>query len=453
MATNPLAYTPLGPLFDMETEEDRESAAQLKALQELYENASAPNIGPVNYTKQEYQGDVPVHKVDAGADVNYKDIQAALADVVTQGDSEMKGVSTDPRLREAQMAALSQLQEIADGGGRTAQDDANLARIQGQTAQADRGRRDAIKQNMAARGMGGSGMELLAQLQSNQAATDRQAQEGLDIAGMAQQRALEAMMHGGQLGGSIRGQDFGEQSAIAQAQDRINQFNASTQNQGNQFNASTLNSTNQFNTGNRLQTDMYNRNINYDANKTNASALNTGAMRDANVRQGVSDANTGISNQQTHQNQIVNPQQNFQNQETIRQGQAGGNQAAINYHQNQRRQKTDQFGQLVGGAATIGSGFIAKSDERAKKDVVKVDGMDIDAFLKSLEPKKFEYKSKKDGQGKHTGVMAQDLLKTTLGSEAVVETEDGDLGYDTQKMQGITLAALKHLSDKIDEKE
>jgi hypothetical protein len=152
-------------------------------------------------------------------------------------DSEMKKISIDPRLREAQLGALNSLKDVSDSGGMTLRDKANLSRMQSDVAAADRGRRGAIMQNMAARGAGGSGMELVAQMQNAQAATDREAQAGLDIAAQAQERALQAIMQQGQLGGSIRGQDFGEQSQVANAQDAINRFNTGNTNQGIQFNA------------------------------------------------------------------------------------------------------------------------------------------------------------------------------------------------------------------------
>ena len=175
------------------------------------------------------------------------DLVYQKADTTLQGESALNQISTDPRLRDTQMGALDALQGVVDSGGLNATDAANLQKIQTQSATADKGRRDAIKQSMAQRGMGGSGMELLQQLQSNQAATDRASQSGLDVAGMAQDRALQAMMQGGQLAGNIQGQDFGQQAQIFSAEDAINKFNTGNINQGNRFN-----------TSNQLRTDQYN---------------------------------------------------------------------------------------------------------------------------------------------------------------------------------------------------
>lgn len=178
-----------------------------------------------------------------------------------QQDSQLQNISTDPRLKNQQMAAMSALDEIVQGGGMTAADEANLSMIQNQAATADRGRREAIMQNMDQRGMGGSGMELLNQLQSSQAATNRQAQGGLDVAAMAQQRALDSMLNQGQMAGQMRAQDFGEQSRIAQAQDVINQFNTTNQMRANEFNTAGRQDTANMGVNTRNQATQYNSQI------------------------------------------------------------------------------------------------------------------------------------------------------------------------------------------------
>lgn len=143
---------------------------------------------------------------------------------ISQGDSEMNKVYTDPRLRDAQLSALSSLEEVGNGG-MTMADKAALAQIQENASMQERGSREAILQNAKQRGMGGSGMEMLAQLSSGQNSANRARMEGLNVAATAQQRALDAMTQAGTLGGNIRGQDFSEGSAKATSQDAINRFN------------------------------------------------------------------------------------------------------------------------------------------------------------------------------------------------------------------------------------
>ncbi|MHA0110743.1 hypothetical protein ACXYUI_26840, partial [Klebsiella pneumoniae] len=94
----------------------------------------------------------------------------------------------------------------------------------------------AITQNMQARGLGGSGLDLVAKLQSGQDANQTEALRALEIAGQGEQARRDATAKAGNLGGSLESQDFGEQAAKAQAQDAINRFNTQNSNQAAQYN-------------------------------------------------------------------------------------------------------------------------------------------------------------------------------------------------------------------------
>lgn len=145
--------------------------------------------------------------------------------VVNAGPSEMGNISTDPRLKQAQMVALSKLQSMGTGGLQP-QDLAALAQVK-QAAEAQaQAQQASILQNMQQRGIGGSGSELAAKLASGQSAANRQATEGLTTQGQAAQRALQAIMQSGQLGGQMQEQEFGQKAQQAKAQDIINQYNA-----------------------------------------------------------------------------------------------------------------------------------------------------------------------------------------------------------------------------------
>ena len=206
---------------------------------EAYEGIEVPEATPYTPEYYQYLGDYDPELMQGDYSVDPR----------LQADTEMRGIQVDPRLKEAQMAALSSLQNIHEGGGMTATERANLARTQNQVATADRGRRDAILQNMQARGMGGSGMELMSQLQSNQAATNRASQQAMDINALAQQRALQAIMDQGTLSGNIRGQDFNEQARKAQAQDEINRFNTNMAARTDEGNVNRAFARDQFNVG------------------------------------------------------------------------------------------------------------------------------------------------------------------------------------------------------------
>lgn len=114
--------------------------------------------------------------------------------------SDMNNIETDPALFTAQMDALGGLQDISNNDGLTAADRAQLGQIQTQEDSAERGAREAILQNAQARGMGGSGIELLQQFQNQQDSATRKSQKDMDVAAMAQNRALQALQSAGSLG-------------------------------------------------------------------------------------------------------------------------------------------------------------------------------------------------------------------------------------------------------------
>lgn len=157
--------------------------------------------------------------------------------VTQQGGTEFDNIKRDGTADNAQRMALADLQRVGQQGAdniefRAATD---AAAREGNRAA---GARDAsILQEMQARGMRGSGLEMAARLQSNQNASERQSARGFDAAVAGRQQALAAMQAAGSLGGQMRGQQWQEQSGGAAAADSINRFNAGAQNQANYYNA------------------------------------------------------------------------------------------------------------------------------------------------------------------------------------------------------------------------
>ena len=230
--------------FTGEEAEDAKAQSMVDEIMREYQNVETPEFGPTNY---ETMGYAPM-------------------------SSEWEGVQTDPMLRDRQLASMGALDEIIGAGGMTQTDEANLGRIQSQAATADRGRRDAIMQNAAMRGMGGGGNELVAQLQSSQAAANQQAQQGLDVSGMAQQRALAAISGQGQMAGQIRGQDFGEAGQRASNLDAIGQFNKANTMDTNRYNTDVRNRA--IDETNRLKQQEFGNTMDVKAGKS--GALGTG---------------------------------------------------------------------------------------------------------------------------------------------------------------------------------
>lgn len=316
--------------------------------------------------------------------------------------SDMNNISTDPKLKQAQLDALSGLQDISSNKGLTAADRAQLQSIQTGEDTAARGAREAILQNAQARGMGGSGIELLQQFQNQQDSATRKSQRDLDVAAMAQNRALQALQQAGQLGGQIQAQDFNQQAQVAGANDAINKFNA--QNQQN-------------------------------VELVNTKARNIAQAQNLSEQQRVADSNVDLKNQQQKYNKSLQQQQ-FDNAYK----KAGG----VAYSLNNQAQGFQQAGQgvqnLIG--TTLGAAA-AFSDEEVKDDVAD---FDPSAFLDDLTSVKYRYKNPKMGEGKQVGVMAQDIEKEV--PQMVHDTPDGKI-VDYNKAGGPILASMASLHERL----
>ena len=127
-----------------------------------------------------------------------------------QGIDVSRVGATDPRLRQAQMKALTQLQGLSDANGLDPQARAMEAQGQRDSAEFEKGQRGAILNDAQARGVGGGGAELAAQLQAQQAGANRSAIVGQQSAAAARARALQAMSEYSALAGGIRNQDEGD---------------------------------------------------------------------------------------------------------------------------------------------------------------------------------------------------------------------------------------------------
>lgn len=235
----------------------------------------------------------------------------------------MEDISTDPRLASAQMQALEQLGIVSEGG-MTDADRAAIEMARRDVDAAQTAREQAILQDMAQRGIAGSGMELALKLQSAQQAADRQNQAALDQARATQARALQALSDQGVLAGQVRRQDFGEQSDIARAQDRIREFNLRNQQ--------------------RIA-------------DTNVSARNQAQKTNLATAQEIANRNVGLRNQQQQFNRGL-LQQQFQNE--LQRAQAAAGQAAnIGNAQLAIGQADANFyggiGSAIQGAANVGA--------------------------------------------------------------------------------------------------
>lgn len=171
--------------------------------------ASIPIIGSISGASDRVQRDYDQQQSDANRGY-WDSLLAPSADALTpQYDWQSGG-------RDAQMAALDQLQQWGRGG-LTASDRGMLESTRRRDEQAAASQRSALMQQAQARGMGGSGLDYATQMQSNQAGQAMASDAESQMLQAAQQRALAAVQAQGQLGSQMRGQDFDQTTRTAES--------------------------------------------------------------------------------------------------------------------------------------------------------------------------------------------------------------------------------------------
>lgn len=299
----------------------------------------------------------------------------------------------DPRYKDEQLGVLDALNTIVDTDGMDPQSRAVLHQLTGQTQAAERGGREAIMQNAAARGIGGSGLELGAQLSNQQGSATSLANQGFQAAADANQRKLQAI---NDIAG-VSGQMFGQEAQAAQAQDAINNFN--TSNRVNWRNQATLQ--------NQAET------------------------------QRIADQNTFLANQQELYNKGLY-QQAYQNDlakaQSLSNANLGVGQANMGVAEHER---APMMTELQGQSSKW-------SDENLKTDVAPFDS---DAFLSQITGHEYKYKDPdKYGEGDQVGVMAQDVEK--VAPQAVTEHSEGKM-IDFGQLGGPIMASLADINERI----
>ena len=172
--------------------------------------------------------------------------------------------SDDPVTKSLQLSALQKMSGLADSGLSDA-DRAGYNQAINNANQVAKAQTASIMQNAQARGVGGSGLEMMMREQAGQDAAQRAQESGLQVASdAAKQRALynQAFLQGA---GNMRDQDY-----------RANSNNANIINQFNQANTQARNSANQYNVQNRNQAKQYNNDMsqrNYENQMGKANSI------------------------------------------------------------------------------------------------------------------------------------------------------------------------------------
>ena len=228
-------------------------------------------------------------KVELARYVQTGRLSPELEQTFQQKQTELGGIVLDPTSRLAEQTALQKMIDVANAGGMDAESKAKLQEAVNAANTNEQGQRQAIMQNFAQRGMSGSGAELAAELSASQGSQNRAAQVGTQSAADAEQRALEALIASANMGSTLHAQDYAQAADAARAQDLINQFNV------------------------RNSQAVAGANVD---RSNQAQAANLAAQ------QSVSNANTGIANQEEMYNKGLRQQQ-FQNQITRAGGASG----------------------------------------------------------------------------------------------------------------------------------
>lgn len=292
----------------------------------------------------------------------------------------------DPTARNA-------LTEIVNSQGLDPQARAALHQVQQEQAATERGAREAIMQNAAARGVAGSGLEMANRLSAEQGNATNAANQGFQAAADANNRRLQAIS-------GLSTMD----SQKAAAQDAINQFNAA----------------------NRQAVE-----------NMNVGAANSAAEKNLAEKQRIADTNVQTANQQQLYNKGLY-QQDFANQMAKQSALANAWNAGT-------QANTEQYKAKAG----ISGGEASKwSDKNLKTDVEEVDPKEM---LDNLTGYSYNYKEGLNmDDGPQVGIMAQDLEKSA--PQAVTDNPEGK-SIDYSKMGGPIMAALASLNERLNELE
>lgn len=170
--------------------------------------------------------------------------------------------------------------------------------------------------------------------------------------------------------------------------------------------------------------------------------------QDAQLKQG---AEGMLRNEYLNRDQMAQSRDmNVMNADLDRQKANAGQQAGAYAAQ------TGRLGALIGqggiGGGLQGIGGMAMASDKKLKTNIKDGENAADAFMSALRPKMYEYIDKKYGAGERLGVMAQDMVQSSMGDQAVVEGQEGKM-VDTRKATSALLASTARLNERLSKLE
>lgn len=224
---------------------DRDAAAraQQKALAEIEKLGAGPDLAKQIYLREFKSAGVLTPEIEKAVD---------------QGVSKVAQIKEDPRFKKAQMEALAGIQQRGRTGF-TAEERAQLSQERAASERSAEAKRQQILSGLRARGALDSGAGIAAQLQSADELAAQQQAAAERGSASASQRALQAMMQGGELAGRVRGQEFDIERTKAGSEDEFQRFNIQNRMGQEQRRAERETGARQYNLGQQQQ--LMNMNI------------------------------------------------------------------------------------------------------------------------------------------------------------------------------------------------
>jgi hypothetical protein len=183
---------------------------------------------------------------------------AGLLEAQQLGESQLAGVSVDPRLQNAQMSALEELAGLSQQG-LGVEDQAAFNNLRRQAGAESQAQQQSILANAEAQGLSDSGNTLMAQLNASQAQANRLQQGGEAQAAAASEARRNALFQQANLSSSMANQDFNQKSQVGSAKDSIDRFNAQNRQDVNQYNLGQRQNINNTIADNANRQEMYNQ--------------------------------------------------------------------------------------------------------------------------------------------------------------------------------------------------
>lgn len=160
---------------------------------------------------------------------------AGLLEAEQLGQSELAGISNDPRLKNAQMKALEELAGLSQTG-LGVDDQAAFNQLRRQAGAETQAQNASILSNAAAHGTLDSGNALQAQLMSVQNQANKLQSGGEAQAATAAQARRQALGQYADMSTNMANTDFNQKAGVASAKDSINKFNNQNRQDVNQYN-------------------------------------------------------------------------------------------------------------------------------------------------------------------------------------------------------------------------